>query len=286
MVSLVTIVEITIDGIGLGVLWALLGAGITLVFGMGEVLNLSQGVLAVIGAAAAFEVVGWGFGIYPAIVVSLVFMGVFSLAIDRIILSSVYRSEGEERILVAIFVTVGLLLALEGLMLMRYVGSMGLPGGFESVQIGDALIRGSSLMNITVGVLVIPALFLFLNRTYVGSAARTIAINETGAELCGVNVRAMRSLIFVLSGILAGIAGLLYGIGTTISVSSAFRLTVFALIVSIVGGVRDIRGTIAAGVGLGIVFSYANFFIGSYVAMIILFGAVMVTVAIKKEEAL
>lgn len=286
MVSLVTIAEITIDGIGLGVLWALLGAGITLVFGMGEVLNLSQGVLAVIGAAAAFEVVGWGFGIYPAIVVSLVFMAVFSLAIDRIILSSVYRSEGEERILIAIFVTVGLLLALEGLMLMRYVGNMGLPGGFESVSIGGALIRGSSLMNITVGALVIPALFLFLNRTYVGSAARTIATNEVGAELCGINVRAMRSIIFVLSGVLAGIAGLLYGIGTTISVSSAFRLTVFALIVSIVGGVRDIRGTIAAGVGLGVVFSYANFFIDSYVAMIILFGAVMLTVAIKKEEAL
>ncbi len=286
MVSLVTFVEITIDGIGLGVLWALLGAGITLVFGMGEVLNLAQGVFAVIGAAAAFEVVGYGFGIYPAIVAALLFMVVFSLAIDRAILSSVYRSEGEERILVAIFVTVGLLLALEGLMLMRYVGSMGLPGGMDSLQIGSALIRGSSLMNIIVGAVVISALFVFLNYTYIGSAARTIAVNEVGAELCGVNVRAMRSLIFVLSGVLAGIAGLLYAIGTTISVSSAFNLTVFALIVSIVGGVRDIRGTIAAGVGLGIVFSYANFFSGSYEAMIILFGAVMLTVAIKKEETL
>ncbi len=286
MVDAVTLVEITVSGIGLGVLWALLGAGITLVFGLGEVLNLAQGAFAVVAAAVAFELVGAGVGLYPALLGGILFLAVLSLAIDRVILSSVYRSEGEERILVAIFVTVGILLVLEGLMLQQLPSNFSLPGGFESVEVAGVVLRGSSLMYIVVGGVVLAGLFLFLRYTYLGTAARTIASNEVGAGLSGINVRRMRSVIFVLSGVLAAIAGILQSIGTQISIGGAFNLTVFALIVSIVGGVRDIRGTVVAGVGLGLVFSYANYFIGSYFALIILFGAVMAAVVIRQEAVL
>lgn len=211
-------------------------------------------------------------------------MALLSFAIDKAILTSVYRSQGEERILVAIFVTVGILLAFEGLLLQRYPGTFGLPGGLPGLDLYGLRIRGSSLQNIVVGMLVIPGLFAFLQYTYLGNAARTIALNEVGAHLCGVNVRRMRTLIFVLSGALAAIAGILYAIGTSISVGGAFQLTVFALIVSIVGGVRDVRGTIYAGVGLGVVYSFANFLVGSYVAMVILFVVVMASVALKSDE--
>lgn len=286
MELLTTLIEITIDGIGRGMLWALLGAGITLVFGLGEVLNLSQGVLAVVGAAVVFEMTNIGVHVVPAIVIGIVALAVLSYAIDQVILSSVYRSEGEERIMVAIFVTVGILLALEGLMFQRYPGSFSLPGGVSSIDVGSVTILGASILNIAVGVIVISLLFIYLNYTYSGNAARTIASDETGAYLCGVDVRRMRTVIFILSGMLAAIAGILYGIGTEISVAAAFELTVFALLVSIVGGVRDVRGTIMSGIGLGVVFTYANYFIGSYVAMIALFLAVMLTITIRKEDTL
>lgn len=286
MELLTTLIEITVDGIGRGMLWALLGAGITLVFGLGEVLNLSQGVLAVIGAAVAFEMTNAGVHVIPAAVIGIVALAALSYAIDKVILSSVYRSEGEERIQIAIFVTVGLLLALEGVMFQRYPGSFSLPGGISSVDVGGVTILGASVMNVVVGTVVISLLFAYLNYTYTGNAARTIASDETGAYLCGIDVRWMRTVIFVLSGTLAAIAGILYGIGTEVSVAGAFELTVFALLVSIVGGVRDVRGTIMSGIGLGVVFSYANYFIGSYVAMIALFLAVMLTIAIRKEETL
>lgn len=283
---LTTLIEITIDGIGTGILWALLGAGITLVFGLGEVLNLAQGIFAVIGAAVAFELMLIGVGLYPAIVGAIIALMVLSYVIDKVILTSVYRSEGEERILVAIFVTLGILLIAEGLLLARYPGTFGLPGGLPGFDLFGLRIRGSSIQNIIVGLIVIPGLFVFLNYTYLGNAAKTIASNEIGAHLCGVDVRRMRTIIFVVSGALAAIAGLLYAIGTSISVGGAFQLTVFALIVSIVGGVRDVQGTIYAGVGLGVVFSYANYLVGSYIAMVILFAAVMASVALKSEEIL
>lgn len=283
---LTTFIEITIDGIGTGILWALLGAGITLVFGLGEVLNLAQGILAVLAAAVAFEVVLNGFGIWPALAAGIIALVVLSYVIDKLILSSVYRSEGEERILVAIFVTLGILLLLEGLVLGRHSGSFSLPGGLPGFQFYGLRIRGSDIQNIIVGLIVIPGLFAFLNYTYIGSAARTIASNEVGAHLCGVDVRQMRTIIFVLSGALAAIAGLMYAVGGSVSVGRAFQLTVFALIVSIVGGVRDVRGTIIAGVGLGIVYSYASYLATGYLAMVILFAAVMASVALKSEEML
>lgn len=286
MGALTTIIEITIDGIGTGMLWAMLGVGITLVFGLGNVLNLAQGIFAVIGAAVVLEMTNGDIHIVPAILGGIIALGVLSYAIDKVVLTRVYRSEGEERVMVAIFVTVGLLLAMEGLMYQRFPGSFSLPANIPSLNFGSVTIVGASILNIGTGIVIFSLLFFYLNYTYSGNAAKTITLDETGAYLCGIDVRRMRTVIFVLSGMLAAVAGILYGIGTEISVGGAFELTVFALLVSIVGGVRHIDQTVIAGIGLGVVYSYASYFIGSYVAMIVLFLAVMVAIVIRKEEAL
>lgn len=286
MAQLSTLVAVTIDGIGNGLLLALLGAGITLIFGLGELLNLAQGIFAVLGALVALEVINRGVPLPAAVVLSLVAIAAFAVLVDRVLLGSVYRSEGDERIVVGIFVTLGLTLAIEGILFQLRPFRFSLPYRLESVELLGLFITGATLLNIVVAAGVLGLLFAFLRWTYLGNAARTITQDEIGASLCGIDTRRMRTIIFAMAAVLAGVAGLLEGVGSSLSAASGFELTVQALIVSIVGGVRNVPGTVVAGVGLGLVLAYANFFIGSYLALIAMFVAAMLAIAARKEAVL
>lgn len=295
MVTVSTLVAITIDGLAFGVFLALLGLGITLVFGLGEVLNLAIGAFAVMAVLAANTLVQGGQGVVVSIAVGIVLVAALGLVVDRTLLTPVYRSTGEQRILLGIFTTLGLVVFLDGFLINgldlawlpfaipAFPASYTLPLDLPRVQFGEAVIRGSSLIVIAVGIIIFAVVYVFLQRTYLGKATRTVFQDELGAQLVGVNPRRIRSLIFVLSVTVAGFAGVVWAFGHTITVAVGFNYTVFALIVSIVGGVRSLTGAIVAGVLLGLVSQYANFFVGSYIAVIILFGAAIVFLLAKPE---
>ena len=283
--EVVTFVEIAIDAVARGLLFALLGAGITLVFGLGNVLNLSLGVFAVIGVVVASqEVLPLAPNAALAALAAVGAVAVLGLATDRILLSSVYRSEGEERILLGIFATLGLAIMLDGLLFVYYPLSYSLPHGVPSQSLFGVGIRGSTVAIIAVASVVLLALFVFLRKTTLGKATRTVFQDETGAVLCGINPRRIRTLIFVLSVSLAGIAGLLWSVQSPVSAGNAFEFTIFAIIVSIVGGVRNIEGTVAAGLGLGLLWTFGNYYIDAYQAMMLLFAVAVVVLVVRPEE--
>ena len=181
-------------------------------------------------------------------------------------------------------VTLGLTIFLEGVLFVYYPLSYSLSHGVPALTLGAIRIRGSTLVILAVATVLLVGLFLFLTRTYFGNATRTVFQDETGAKLCGINPRRVRTVIFVLSVVLAGTAGLLRSMESAITAAAAFELTVFAIIVSIVGGVRNVRGTVAAGVLLGLVITYGNFFIGAYISKVILFGVAVVVLIARPEE--
>ena len=273
MVSVSTLAAITVDGLAFGASLALLGVGITLVYGLGEVLNLAIGAFAVIAAISASLLTSEGVTLPVAALAGLGLVGVFGLVIDRTLLSLVYRSDGEERILLGIFTTLGLAVMLEGILVNFVSSRYSLPLGIEPIDLGTTVVTGTSVVSIIVAAVVLLVLFAFLNRTFLGKATRTIFQDERGAQLVGIDPRKIRTLVFVLSAVVAGLAGLLVAARSNVGVGNAFEFTTFALIVSIVGGVRSLVGAVAAGIVLGLVNTLANFVIGSYFATIILFGA-------------
>jgi len=283
MVTVSTLLGVAVDGLAFGVFLALLGVGITLVFGLGEVLNLAIGAFAVLTVLVATVVVNAGQGLVVASVVALVTVTAFGLVVDRTLLSLVYRSEGEERILLGIFTTLGLTVLLEGVMV-NYVSSRySLPLGISPIDVGATVVTGTSVVSIIVTAVIIAVLFLFLNRTFLGKATRTIFQDERGARLVGIDPRKLRTLVFVLSAVVAGLAGILAAARSNVSVANSFQFTTFALIVSIVGGIRSLVGAVVAGLVLGLINTYANFFVGSYFATIILFGAAIVFLLVRPE---
>jgi branched-chain amino acid transport system permease protein len=283
MVTATTLAEVAIDGLAQGMFLTLLGVGITLVFGLGEVLNLAIGAFAVSAVLIATSIIGAGLSVPVAAVLAVLAVGLFSLVVDQTLLEQVYKSEGEERILLGIFVTLGLAEVLTGTLNNLYSSRYSLPVDLPSVSIGSVSIVGSSVFVIVVSTIILVSLFVFLRRTFLGKATRTVFQDEEGALLVGVNPRRIRTLIFVLSSVIAAIAGLTSAVGSVVSVGSGFQFTIFALIVAIVGGVRSLEGAVGAGIILGFVTTYANFFIGSYVATLLLFAAAVAVLVFNPE---
>ncbi|MEM3550819.1 MAG: branched-chain amino acid ABC transporter permease [Candidatus Bathyarchaeia archaeon] len=280
-------IELLLDGVTFGLMLSLLGVGITLIFGLGEILNLAHGEFAVICAILASIFIDMGFDTVPSIVLSLVIVGLIGLAFERLLLFPVYRAKGEVRILMGIFMTLGLSLAIHSYLvntLPKAQFSVRLP--FRSIIIGGLIIRPSSLLSAAISVSVLIVLAFFLKKTYVGKAVRTVAQNEVGSQLCGVNPANLRTLIFAVGAVMAGFAGILYGLIATVTVAVGFDLTTFALIVAIVSGVRSVYGAIISGIILGIVHSVSSFFFGAYISLVIFLVAVILLILARPEGIL
>lgn len=274
---------VTIDGISQGFLFAMFGLGITLVFGLGGVLNLAIGILAVMGVLLAISVLNTGVGVIGAVAAGLVATGVLAYLVDRSLLRFVYKSEGDERMMLGIFATLGLATFLQGITILRYPSTYSLPVEFPTYTVGGVFLRGSSLVVILLSLVVFVVLYLFFSRTYVGTATRTLMQDEIGALLCGIDARRLRMMVFVLSTVIAGIGAFLYSVSTSVSVTSSLQLSIYGLMVSITGGVTSLSGTVIAGIGLGIVSTYVATLLGSYWSNLSIFIVVIGVLLVRAE---
>jgi len=278
------LIGLLVDGISSGLILAMLGLGITLVFGLGGVLNLAIGIFSLLGIVLVMEATGLVGNVFVGVLVALVAVGLVSLAVDRSLLSLVYRSEGQERTLIGIFGTLGLAFFLEGALILRYPDVYSIPAEIELLRVAGIVIRGSSLVSIALGLVVFGLLYVFFDRTYMGQATRTVMQDEVGATLCGIDTRQLRTFVFVLSAVVAALAGMLYSFTGEVGVASSFQLTINAVIVSVVGGVTSITGTVVAGLILGIITTYADAFVGAYFAAIALFSVAIVVLLVRPGE--
>ena len=274
---------VTVDGISKGLLFAMFGLGITLVFGLGGVLNLAIGILAVMGVLIAISMLNMGMSVAVAVVVGLVATGGLAFLVDRSLLRFVYKSEGDERMMLGIFATLGLATFLQGITILQYPSSYSLPVDFPTYTVGGVFLRGSSLVVIALSLVVFIVLYLFFSRTYTGTATRTLMQDEIGALLCGIDARRLRLMVFVLSTVIAGIGAFLYSVSTSVSVTSSLQLSIYGLMVSITGGVTSLSGTVVAGVGLGIVSTYVATLMGSYWSNLSIFLVVIGVLLIRAE---
>lgn len=109
---------------------------------------------------------------------------------------------------------------LQGALSLQYSGLSSIPLELPSYNVAGVFIRGSSLLIIGISLITLLAMYLFFSRTYTGMATRTIMQDETGALLCGIDTRRMRT--FVLSVSIAAFAGVLYGFSFEAGASDSF----------------------------------------------------------------
>jgi branched-chain amino acid transport system permease protein len=270
------------DGIVQGLQLSLLAVGITLIYGLGGVLNLAQGQFAVVGGLAAVLLISLGMNPFLAAGGGIVAAGIFGVIVDRTLLIPAYCCRGNERLLHGLILTLGLSFVIDGYI--NYIFpdfSLTLSLPVSSVNIAGVPMRTAGLMTSFIAILVFLALFAFLRWTLLGKTIRSLIENETGAELCGINPGRTRTLIVGLAAMLAALAGVAQGLFSSLGSEMGSEFTILGLLVAVVGGVRSINGALVAGVLLGIVNAFASRYIGAYVAFIILLLVAMLTILVR-----
>jgi branched-chain amino acid transport system permease protein len=276
-----------LDGIVLGLQFGLLASGLTLVYGLGGVLNLAYGQMAVISAMVILFSMNAGVPTLAAAGIGLVAGGLLGLIFDRTILRPIYRRQGEARVLLSLLLTLGVAFVVDGFLNWRY------PTAGLTVQIGGGPVdilgvpmRRGSVVGSAIILVVFALLFAFFRGTSLGRAVRSVIEDEEGARLVGIDPARMLRIILILSGVLAAVVAVTQSMVRPVTVTVGFSITVFALIVTVVGGLGSVAGAFLAGIILGVINSFATAEIGTFLSLIILLGAAAITILIRPSGLL
>jgi branched-chain amino acid transport system permease protein len=278
---------VVLDGIVLGLQFGLLGVGLTLVYGLGGVLNLAHGQLAVLGAIVAALAIDAGRPAGVAVLIGLAVAGLVGLVLDLTLMRPVYRRRGEPRVLLGLLLMLGVAFVIDGVLVWRYpIEALTLRIGGDPVDVLGVRMRTGSLLASAVAVAAGAVLVGFLRFATTGKAVRSVIQDEEGARLCGVNPAMVRSLVFALSGVLAALVAVTRSMTSPVTVNAGIDFTILALIVAVVGGLGSASGAFLAGVLLGIVNTVSAHYIGSYVTTIVLLVAAALTIVLRPSGLL
>jgi branched-chain amino acid transport system permease protein len=247
-------VNVALQGVLLGGLFALFATGLALVFGVMRLVNLAHGDLGILAAfVALFLLDSFDIGVFWASLAAVVIMFGIGYVLQRGLLNFTIGTDDTRPILV----TFGLSIIIQnGLVMWFSADSQGLDAGRlenASVRLTDQLAVGwYPLIVFVIAVVVIAALQLFLNRTTLGRAFRATSDDQEAAELMGINNRHIYGLAMAIALAIVALAGILLAIRTTFDPSQGpFRL-IFAFEAVIMGGMGSIWGTLIGGIVLGV----------------------------------
>jgi len=275
------------DGVVLGLQFGLLGVGLTVVYGLGGVLNLAHGQLAVLGAMVAALRLDAGASVGVAVLTGLAAAGAIGLLLDRTLLRPVYRRRGEPRVLLGLLLMLGVAFVIDGVLGWRYpIEALRVRIAGAPIDVLGVGMRRGSLLASAIALGVGAVLVAFLRFTTAGKAVRSVIEDEVGAQLCGINPATVRALVLGLSAVLAALVAVTRSMTAPVTVDAGIDLTILALIVAVVGGLGSVSGAFAAGVLLGIVNTVSAHYIGSYVTTIVLLGAAALTIVARPSGLL
>jgi branched-chain amino acid transport system permease protein len=263
ILDLIDAVQSVADGVLFGATYALLGIGFTLIFGVMHKINLSYAA-ASIGAAYASLLILAAFKA-PAIVV---FIGAAAAGgvIGALVYLVAFKFIPLANPLATLMSTVGLLLLIDEIIVHTTDGiPLNYPALFSDVIIpaGPFNIRGDLVFVFLLGCVCMTVLLLLLYRTKLGLATRAVSQQPIASQLCGISITSVNVMTFVITGMIGGIAGAMTGAAIgMLSPLLSLPLTVKGLIVTVIGGLGSIPGAIVAGLIVGGLENFFQFFRG------------------------
>lgn len=278
---------VIMDGIVAGLQLGLLAIGLSLLYGLGGVLNLAHGALAVGAAMMASNAMGAALPVGVAALIGIGTAAALALLMDRTVMRKVYATPSEHRVLLSLLLTLGVAFTIDGLLAWRYPNeALTIRIGGGAIDVLGVSMRAGSLLAAGIAVVALVLVILFLQRTAYGRAVRSVIQDEEGARLVGVDPGRVRTLIFAAGGALAGLVAVTQSMTSPVTVNDGFEFTIDALIVTVVGGLGSAAGALLAGVLLGIIKALSSFYIGAYITSIILLTAAGITILLRPSGLL
>lgn len=264
-----TLIGTIINGLALGIAYALIAVGYSMVFGVLRLINFSHGAVYAFGAYMVYFFVSLQFGLLPAILLSVITSGVLALLIDKVALEPLRKKKSMP--IATLITTIGVSFIIQNFLSIEYVFSSekkNFPSLnlFPNLMIGNITIQSSQIIMLAVAIILLAILTCIVNKTKVGLAMRAIEQNSKAANLMGINVNLVISFTFFLGGASAAIAGaLIGGYYQVISPSMGSLIGLKAFSAAVVGGIGILYGAVVGGLVVGVAETLAAQYIGSNV---------------------
>jgi branched-chain amino acid transport system permease protein len=265
-----------VNGLLWGCIIALIALGLSLIFGIMQIINMAHGDLYMVGAVGA-AIVSIQFGsLWPALVVVPLLLGLVAMPVERWVLRPF-----ESRPLATMVGTLGLSFIIQQTVLITWGGTPTtvLPPVNFIVTVAGAPIPGYRLVAAGIGLALVGLLWAIIYKTHFGLLLRATIERPDIADALGVNTSTIRALSFGLGVALAGIGGVLAAPIENVFYLMGFDVLLFAFIVVIVGGLGSLSGTLVAALALsGLEGLFASFFepVQARVIVFLLMAAVIV----------
>jgi len=251
-----TFTQATINGLFTGGLYALLALGLTFVFGIMRIINFSHGELVMAGSYITYFLFRtFKLDPFVSLLITIPLSGVLGYVIQRFFLNRILNAPHLNQILL----TLGLSIILSNSALLGFSGNfytIATAYSSKSIQVGDISFGLMRFLSFLIGLSLTAALYLVLKHTIIGKRLRAVSQNLEGAKVVGLNVDGIYLFAFIVSSVLAGIAGTLSVMLMYVHPHVGFSFIIKAFAIVILGGLGSIHGALLGALLWGVLESY------------------------------
>ena len=275
-----------IDGILVGGVYALMAVGLTLIFGVLDIINIAQGVLVVLGAYLSYTLSTRAhIDLLAGLAITVPAMFVIGVVIHWAFIS---RLRGSERTSMTLLVTYAVALIIEGILYKAYAANpVQLSASYvtSSVHVLGFYLPYIYIYGFILALALVAALYALLYRTRFGRAVRAVMQDETAARLIGIEVNKLAAITFGIGVAVTAVGGMFFGATNTFNPNSGYDLISRLLAIIILGGLGSIGGALVASVFMLTLESVVSIWQPSW-AIVVFYGALVVVLLVRPEGLL
>lgn len=240
-----------VDGVLTGSVYALMATGLTLIFGVMDIINIAQGILVILGAYLSYAL--WlhaGIDPFVGLAITIPTLFVVGIVVERAFIG---RLRGPEKTAMSILVTYAVSLLIEGALNMIFsVNDVQIQAWYvnRSFKLFGVYFAYIYVFGFLLAAVLLSALYYLLYRTRFGASVRASLADQTAASLVGINVRRVSTICFGLGVAVTAAGGMVYGATNAFNASTSYDLISRLLTIIVLGGMGSLAGALVAGVAM------------------------------------
>ncbi|MDA8118150.1 MAG: branched-chain amino acid ABC transporter permease [Actinomycetota bacterium] len=275
-------IRAVIDGVLSGSVYALMAAGLTLIFGVMEVINVAQGILVILGAYLSYVLsVHLGIDLFAGLIITIPVMFILGVGIQWGLMS---RLGEREKVSMSILVTYAVAIILEGALDLIFGPSyQQLTAWYvnQSMHVLGFYLPYIYVFGFLLAVVLLGALYFILYRTEFGRSLRAAQQNRTAARLIGIDVNRVSAITFGIGVAVTAAGGMVFGATTSFNANSSADLISRLLTIIILGGMGSIGGAMGASVLMLVVEALVSTFWSPTWATLVFYAVLVVVLAVR-----
>ncbi len=258
----ILIVQALMDGILLGILFALIAYGMALQWGVMNIINIAQGELVILGGYIAYTM--YLMGIHPAfgVIVSPIIMFFIGWILYKLVICRVVDRD----LFISILATFGISILTQQLMNFIFGADVVVAqSNFGTTMLfdGSVTLPNSKIFSAFVSIIFAIGLVMYMKKSKLGRAIRATAQNARAAKILGVDTEKVYAATFGINAALCGVAGALISITFTLHPYVGLPYTVRSFMIVIIAGLGNLPGVALSGMGLGVFEEFADYILGT-----------------------